>query len=143
MDNSVIELGQVITALQPIIITVLGAIWTAASPFIIAKIQAKLRFSITQDQWNVVHSAAQVAAREVWARAEPSIMHAQIDVRYPGIANAAKIAAYRIPEVMRILNITQDDLKEQLESLIVAQMGQLQATAMAGNDGPKTGEKNV
>lgn len=125
----VITVGDILQYLQPAILTILGTIWAAASPMLIQCIQRKLKFSLTQDQWNVIHNAAVVAGNEIWARAEPSIANHKFEIKDQRIVTAARVTSSAIPEVMKGLGLTPEYLEDQLEKLIMAHLGKLQATA--------------
>lgn len=126
----VISVADILQYMQPVILTVLGTIWAAASPTLITIIQRKLKFSLTQDQWNVIHSAAQIAGNEIWARAEPSIVNHKFEIRDPRIVTAARVTTTAIPEVMKGLGLTPEYLESELEKLIMAHLGRLQASAV-------------
>lgn len=126
----VITVGDILQYMQPVILTVLGAIWTAASPILIRSIQNKLKFSWTQDQWNVIHSAAQIAGNEIWARAEPSIVNHKFEIRDQRVVTAARATTAAIPGIMKGLGLTPEYLESELEKLIMAHLGRLQASAV-------------
>ena len=122
-----IDIGSIITALGPTFWTIAGGVWAAASPIFIAKINARLKAHSTQQQWDVVKSAADWGANFVWAQAEPSIAKAQIRVGNPAVAMAAKMAVEKIPLVLKVLGVTPELFEKEMETLIIGALGAKQA----------------
>jgi len=125
--STMIEVGKILVELQPAILTILSGIGGVVMPIIARVLYLKFNFELTEEQWKVVHSAAAVAAGQIWARAEPTIVSAKLDVRNPTIATAAHIAIEEIPVIAKKLGVTP----ETMATLIAARIGHMQALAPA------------
>ena len=128
MDSTTtIALGALAHALQPYIVMTLESVLGIAFTYIVTQGARLIHVQITEAQWQVVHSAADAAAKRIWAAAEPSIATAKIDVRSPSIAIAAQAAIDTIPRIAAATGVTPDNLA----SLIVAKLGGFQVATAA------------
>lgn len=120
-----IHLHDLMVWLQPYFLALAGTIVTSLISVISVKINQFLGLKIDQSNWDIVHSAAMVAAGRVWAHADASISTMEIHSTNPFIVEAANQAIASIPLIAAKTGITP----EGLAGLIVAKLGEMQASA--------------
>jgi hypothetical protein len=127
MMETAVTLTQAIDVFKPLMVEVLQLAFVGIAGFISQRVYAWFGFQLTEQQWQVVHSAAEAAAGKIWAVAEPSIATAKIEVSSPEVAKIAQAAIDLVPKAIKATGITPDEFVE----LVVSKIGVLQSRAAA------------
>lgn len=118
---------QAIEVFKPLALEVLQLALLGIAGLVSKRAYAWFGFQLTEQQWMVVHSAAEAAAGKIWAAAEPSIATAKIQVSSPQVARVAQSAIDLIPKAVKATGISTDDFVD----LVVSKIGVLQSRAVA------------
>lgn len=124
---SAIAAGPIVEALRPIISTVVTAIAGLAVTFGVALLNRWTGVTLQSAYVDSLRQAAQTEAGVLVAEAADNLSSRSITVTSPGIAAAAARIAAAMPEAMRAVGKTPEDLGR----LIAGEIGKLQAHATA------------
>lgn len=118
--------SQALAPEAPIIVAALGGLLVAIAGWAAALFTRWTGYQLTAQQRAALHSAAETAAGKIWAAADTAISQQQIRVGDPRLQRGLDwVLTVGAPEAVKSLSITPD----QVESLIVAKLGQMQASS--------------
>jgi hypothetical protein len=124
-NGSMVFVGPLINALEPYIVSAVGALIVALSAWAVALLRQKTGIAISQDNLFRIQDAAKTQAGIWIAKADAGVMDASVDVKSPGIASAAQTVLDRLPPEATALGVTPDKMAD----MIVGEIGKLQAVA--------------
>ena len=122
---SAIAVGPIVDALRPMISAVVTAIVGVAVTFGVALLKRWTGVSLQSAYVNSLRQAAQTEAGILVAEAADNLSSRSITVTSPAIAAAAARIAAAMPEAVRAVGKTQEDLGR----LVAGEIGKLQAYA--------------
>jgi hypothetical protein len=124
-NGSTVFIGPLINAIEPYIVSAVGALIVALSAWAVALLKKKTNIDISQDNLLRFQQAAKTQAGVWIANADAGVMNASVGVGSPGIADAANKIIGRLPDEAAALGVTPDKARD----LIVGEIGKLQAAA--------------
>jgi hypothetical protein len=127
--TSSIDIGQIGLALLPYVMAGLGAVWTSVLLPILRKHFKNL---LTDNQWANIDREADIAARKIWAEAEPTISQEKITGVDPRVSFAVQEVALIVGATAKNLGLTPEALQAAIESRILAHIGHGQQIAASG-----------
>lgn len=124
-DGSLVFVGPLIQALQPYIVSAVGALIVGLAGWVVAILKQKTNIDIDQNILDAFDRAAETQAGIIIAKSESGIMSASIDVHNPMIANAVNTVLARLPAEAARVGMTPEKLADR----ITGKIGKLQASA--------------
>jgi hypothetical protein len=124
---SAIPMGSIVETLRPIISAAVTAIVGVAVTFGVALLKKWTGVTLQSAYVDSLRQAAQTEAGILVAEATDNLSSGSITVKSPGVQAAAARIAAAMPEAVRVVGKTPDDLGR----LVAGEIGKLQAHAMA------------
>ncbi len=127
--SSAVQIGPFVQFTGQFALALLQAILLAATPWIAMKLYAWTHLKFTDAQWAVFDRTALNWARQFWAKSDPGIANASIEVGDPAIAAWAQFALAEIPPIVKALGLTPQSASIAMQRFIVSHLGGMQAIA--------------
>lgn len=132
-NGTVVFIGPLINALEPYIVSAIGALILALSAWAVALLKQKTGIAVSQANLALFQKAAATQAGVWIAQADGAAMSSSVNVGSPGIAAAANKVISRLPDEAAAIGVTPDKMAD----LIVGEIGKLQAVAAAPSSATK------
>lgn len=124
-------MSNLATLMQPAIMDIAGAAITVGSAFIVSYAQKHWNLTLNQDLVAQVDAAATVAVSVGYARADAAIDNAALHEQSPEVKQAAQIVLQTVPDQLKKLGVTPDQIDTWVRNLVLAKFGQMQSAGAA------------